>query len=44
MMSFERARVERQRDEIFAKLGQCFKDCAPSPALSPTTEPIVDGG
>ena len=42
-MSFDRGRVERQRDGIFAGLGQRFKDCAPSPALSPTVEAIVDG-
>jgi hypothetical protein len=37
-MSFDRGRVERQRDGIFAKLGQRFKDCAPSSALD-----AVDG-
>src|SRR6266702_4562693 len=42
-MSFDRGRVERQRDGIFAKLGQRFKDCAPSSALGPTVEAIVDG-
>ena len=42
-MSFDRGRVERQRDGIFAKLGQRFKDCAPSSALGPTIEAIVDG-
>ena len=42
-MSFDRGRVERQRDGIFAGLGQRFKDCAPSSALGPTIEAIVDG-
>jgi hypothetical protein len=42
-MSFDRGRVERQRDGILAKLGQRFKDCAPSSALGPTIEAIVDG-
>ena len=42
-MSFDRGRVERQRDGIFAGLGQRFKDCAPSPALGPAVEAIVDG-
>jgi len=42
-MSFDRGRVERQRDGIFAKLGQRFKDCAPSSALGPAIEAIVDG-
>ena len=42
-MSFDRSRVERQRDGIFAGLGQRFKDCAPSPALGPAVEAIVDG-
>lgn len=42
-MSFDRGRVERQRDGIFAELGQRFKDCAPSSALGPTIEAIVDG-
>ena len=42
-MSFDRGRVERQRDSIFAGLGQRFKDCAPSPALGPAVEAIVDG-
>ena len=43
-MSFDRGRVERQRDGIFAKFGQRFKDCAPSSAFGPTIETIVDGG
>jgi hypothetical protein len=42
-MSFDRGRVERQRDGIFPKLGQRFKDGAPSSALGPTIEAIVDG-
>lgn len=41
-MSFDRGRVERQRDGIFAGLGQRFKDYAPSPSLGPTIEAIVD--
>src|SRR5258708_19068745 len=41
-MSFDRSRVERQHDGIFARLGQCFKDCAPSFALGPAIEAIVD--
>ena len=42
-MSFDRRRVERQHDGIFAWLGQRLKDCAPSSALGPTVEAIVDG-
>jgi hypothetical protein len=42
-VSFNRGRVERQRDGIFAGFGQRFKDCAPSPALGPAVEAIVDG-
>ena len=42
-MSLDRGRVERQRDGIAAGLCQRFKDCAPSPALSPAVEAIVDG-
>src|ERR1700759_375274 len=42
-VSFERRRVERQHDGIFAWLGQRLKDCAPSSALGPTVEAIVDG-
>jgi hypothetical protein len=30
-MSFDRGRIERQHKFIFARLGQRFKDCAPSP-------------
>ena len=41
-MSFDRSRVERQHDGIFAWLGQCFKDCAPSSALGPAIEAIID--
>jgi len=41
-VSSDRGRVERQRDRIFAGLGQCVKDCAPSPALGPAVEAIVD--
>jgi outer membrane usher protein FimD/PapC len=42
-VSFDRGRVERQRDGIFPGLGQRFKDCTPSPALGPAVEAIVDG-
>jgi hypothetical protein len=42
-VSFDRGRVEGQRDGIFARLGQRLKDCAPSSALGPTIEAIVDG-
>ena len=42
-MSFDRTRVERQHDGIFARLSQGFKDCAPSFALGPAIEAIVDG-
>ena len=42
-MSFDRRRVERQHDGIFAWLGQRLKDCAPSSALGPAVEAIVDG-
>ena len=41
-MSFDRGRVERQYDGILAGLGQRFKDRAPSSALCPTIEAIVD--
>ena len=41
-MSFDRGRVERKRNGIFAGLGQRFKDRAPSSALCPTIEAIVD--
>jgi len=41
-MSFDRGRVERQRDGVFAGLGQRFKDRAPSSALGPAVEAIVD--
>jgi hypothetical protein len=41
-MSFDRSRVERQHDGIFARFGQCLKDCAPSFALGPAIEAIVD--
>ena len=41
-VSFDRGRVERQYDRIFASLGQRFKDRTPSPALGPTIEAIVD--
>jgi hypothetical protein len=41
-VSFDRSRVERQHDGIFATLGQRFKDGAPSSALGPTIEAIVD--
>ena len=41
-MSFDRGRVERQHDGIFARLGQRFEDCAPSFALGPAIEAIVD--
>lgn len=42
-MSFNRGRVERQRDGIFAGLGQRFKDRTPSSSLGPAVEAIVDG-
>ena len=42
-MSFNRGRVERKRDGIFAGLGQRFKDRAPSSALGPAVEAIVNG-
>src|SRR6476661_135946 len=42
-VSFDRGRVEGQRDGIFARLGQRLKDCEPSSALGPTIEAIVDG-
>jgi hypothetical protein len=42
-VSLDRGRVERQRDGIFARLGQRFKDRAPSSALAPAVEAIVDG-
>lgn len=42
-MSFNRGRVERQHDAVFAGLGQRFEDCAPSPAVGPAVEAIVDG-
>ena len=42
-MFFNRRRVERQHDAIFAGLGQRFEDCAPSPVLDPAVEAIVDG-
>jgi hypothetical protein len=41
-VSFDRGRVQRQHDGIFARLGQRFKDCAPSAALGPAIEAIVD--
>ena len=42
-MSFNRGRVEGQRDGIFAGLSQRFKDRAPSSTLGPAVEAIVDG-
>ena len=42
-MSFDRCRIEGKHDGVFARLGQHFKDCAPSPALGPTVEAIIDG-
>jgi len=42
-VSFDRCRVEGKYDGVFARLGQHFKDCAPSPALGPTVEAIIDG-
>jgi hypothetical protein len=42
-VSFDRGRVERQRDGIFPGLGQRFKDGAPSPTFGPAVEAIVDG-
>jgi len=41
-MSFNRGRVERQHDAVFARLGQRFEDCAPSSSLGPGIEAIVD--
>ncbi len=41
-MSFNRGRVERQYDAVFARLGQRFEDCAPSSSLGPAIEAIVD--
>jgi hypothetical protein len=41
-MSFDRSRVERQHDGIFAGPGQRFEDCTPSSALGPPIEAIVD--
>ena len=41
-MSFNRGRVERQHDAVFARLGQRFEDCAPSSSLGPAIEAIVD--
>jgi hypothetical protein len=41
-MSFDRGRVEGQYKFIFARLGQGFKYGAPSSALGPTIEAIVD--
>jgi hypothetical protein len=41
-VSFDRGRVERRHDSIFARLGQRFKDGAPSSARGPTIETIVD--
>ena len=41
-VSFDRGRIERQHDGIFARVGQRFKDCTPSSALGPTIEAIVD--
>lgn len=40
-MSFDRSRVERQHDGIFARFGRCLKDWAPSFALGPAIEAIV---
>ena len=41
-MSFDRGRVERQHNAVFARLGQRFEDCAPSSSLGPAIEAIVD--
>ncbi|MHC2581959.1 hypothetical protein ACVI1J_005868 [Bradyrhizobium diazoefficiens] len=41
-VSFNRGRVERQYDAVFARLGQRFEDCAPSSSLGPAIEAIVD--
>ena len=36
-MSFDRGRVERQHNAVFARLGQRFEDCAPSSSLAYST-------
>jgi hypothetical protein len=41
-MSFDRGRVERQHDAVFARLGQRLEDCAPSFTLGPAIEAVVD--
>jgi len=43
-VSFDRGRVEREHHGIFARSSQRFKDCAPSAALGPAIEAIVDRG
>src|SRR4051794_15111366 len=43
-VSFDRCRVEREHHGIFARFSQGFKDCAPSAALGPAIEAIVDRG
>ena len=41
-VSFNRGRVERQHNAVFARLGQRFEDCTPSSSLGPAIEAIVD--
>ena len=41
-MSFNRGRVERQDDGIFARLGKRFEDCAPSFSLAQFVEPRAE--
>jgi hypothetical protein len=43
-VSFDRCRVEREHHGILARFSQGFKDCAPSAALGPAIEAIVDRG
>ena len=41
-MSFYRSRIQRQRHGVLAEPGQGFEDGAPSAALGPAIEAIVD--
>jgi hypothetical protein len=41
-MSFDRGRVERQHNTVFAGLGQRFENCGPSSSLGPAIEAVVD--
>ena len=41
-MGLDRGRIIRQRDAVFAWLGQRLEDCLPSSALGPPVEAIVD--